>query len=328
MTWFTQLGKERHALEPGKTDHEVPLMIARSVGGSNAEQQVAQAMNTSATSIVLQEGQVIGHLSPLIDQKKVSKGAALINNLELNREDDYEFLNVLDQFNINPELSEEEKQIITRVLYENRRAFAYGSRKLCQTDLVKMTLDTGDASQISSPPYHASPNGRKVIEKTIAEPLSDEVIETSDSPWASPAILVHQKGKDRFCIDYRKINTVLEADQYPIPRVDDILTQFSGMAYYTTFDANKGFHQVEVEESDREKTAFRTHVGLHHFRRMPFGLDLPIEFWDAISGRLPLYASTISLSTARPSINMPKMLIPFSNWSSNRESHYLPLKEM
>jgi hypothetical protein len=97
--------------------------------------------------------------------------------------------------------------------------------------------------------------------------LSDDVIEMSDSPWASPAILV-QKGKDRFCIDYRKINTVLNGDQDPIPRVDDILAQFSRMSYYTTFDANKGFHQVIVDENDREKTAFRTHVGLHQFERM------------------------------------------------------------
>lgn len=278
--------EELYLLEP-KTDQEIPLMVARSVGCTDADQHVTQVMNTSDSPIVLQEGQVIGHLSPLIDRTKaLTKGSVLINNLDQNRGDDYEFLDVLDQFNINPELPDEEKQIITQILYENRHAFAYGSRKLGQTDLVKMTLDTGDASPISSPPYHASPNGRKVIEQTIAELLSDDVIETSDSPWASPAILVHQKGKDRFCIDYRKINTVLKADQYPIPRVDDILTQFSGMAYYTTFDANKGFHQVEVDESDREKTAFRTHVGLHQFKRMPFGLKTGPSVFQRLTDRI------------------------------------------
>jgi hypothetical protein len=45
-----------------------------------------------------------------------------------------------------------------------------------------MTLDIGDAAPISHPPYHASPNGRKVIEQTIGELFSDDVIEASDSP--------------------------------------------------------------------------------------------------------------------------------------------------
>jgi hypothetical protein len=61
------------------------------------------------------------------------------------------------------------------------------------------------------------------------------------------------------------------------------------MAYYTTFDANKGFHPVEVEESDREKTAFRTHVGLHQFKRMPFDLktgpSVFLRLTDRILGR-------------------------------------------
>jgi hypothetical protein len=149
-----------------------------------------------------------------------------------------------------------------------------------------MTVDTGDAAPISSSSYHASPNGRKVIEKTIAELLSGNLIETFDSPWASPANLVHQKGKDRFYIEYGKIDTVLKADQYPIARVDDILTQFSGMAYYTTLDANKGFHQVEVHEKDREKTAFRTHVGLQQFKRMPFGLKTGPSVFQRLTGRI------------------------------------------
>jgi hypothetical protein len=121
-------------------------------------------------------------------------------------------------------------------------------------------------------PYHASHGGRRIIEETLAELIAEDVIEESDSPWASPAILVHQKGKDRFCIDFRKVNEVTRADQYPIPRIYDILSQFSGKTSFTTFDANKGFHQIEIDPKDREKTAFRAHRGLHQYKRMPFGL--------------------------------------------------------
>lgn len=280
------ISTESYLLEPS-ADFESPVMVARSVGWTDSLDNVAQVMNSSDIPVQLEPGQPIGYLYPAHEASKPAKEMSRsVNNLQPVHEDEREFQSILEEFNINPELNQTERATMLRVLYQNRHAFAYGSRKLGQTDLVKMTLDTGDAAPISSPPYHASPNGRKVIEKTIAELLSDNVIEVSDSPWASPAILVHQKGKDRFCIDYRKINTVLKADQYPIPRVDDILTQFSGMAYYTTFDANKGFHQVEVDEKDREKTAFRTHVGLHQFKRMPFGLKTGPSVFQRLTDRI------------------------------------------
>ena len=154
----------------------------------------------------------------------------------------------------------------------NRLAFSYGSQRLGRTSLATMTIETGTAASISQAPYRASPEGWKIIDETLAELIADDVIEESDSPWASPAILVRQKGKDRFCIDYRKVNEVTKADQYPIPRIDDNLSQLAGKAYFSTFDANKGFHQIEIAPEDREKTAFRTHRGLHQYKRMPFGL--------------------------------------------------------
>lgn len=37
-------------------------------------------------------------------------------------------------------------------------------------------------------------------------------------------------------------------------------------------DMRSAYHQVEVEESDKRKTAFSTPMGLFEFERMPFGL--------------------------------------------------------
>jgi hypothetical protein len=99
---------------------------------------------------------------------------------------------------INPELSRNEQERMRQVIQDNLLAFAFGSKKLGQTDMVTMTLETGDSKPISSPPYHASPAGRKIIDDTLAELIADDVIEESDSPWASPVVLVRQKGKDRF----------------------------------------------------------------------------------------------------------------------------------
>src|SRR5277367_1656670 len=61
-------------------------------------------------------------------------------------------------------------------------------------------------------------------------------------------------------------------DEYPLPKQTDILQALSGSQWLSTFDALSGFTQLEIASEDRHLTAFRTHRGLHQFRRLPFGL--------------------------------------------------------
>ena len=43
------------------------------------------------------------------------------------------------------------------------------------------------------------------------------------SPWASPIVLVEKDGTVRFCVDYRKVNSVTKLDAYPMPRIEEVL---------------------------------------------------------------------------------------------------------
>ena len=55
-------------------------------------------------------------------------------------------------------------------------------------------------------------------------------------------------------------------------RIDTILNTLSGSQWFSTMYLLSGYWQVEVEETDRDKTAFCTTEGLFQFRVMPFGL--------------------------------------------------------
>ena len=99
------------------------------------------------------------------------------------------------------------------------------------------------------------------------------MIEPSNSPWASPVCLV-KKNDDtyRFCVDYRRVNTVFRKDAYPLTNIQDALDNLQGARYFATIDLLSGYWQLGMTERAKERSAFCTRRGLFQFTRMPFGL--------------------------------------------------------
>src|SRR5690606_9483965 len=145
---------------------------------------------------------------------------------------------------------------------------------------VEHTINTGDSRPIRQRSYRHSLSERQTIQQHVSDMLRDGVIEESTSPWTSPVVLVKKKdGSIRFCVDFRKLNSVTKKDVYPLPRIDDALDVLYGSRYFSSLDLKSGYWQVSVAEKDREKTAFSTGDGLFQFRVMPFGLtNAPATF--------------------------------------------------
>ena len=66
----------------------------------------------------------------------------------------------------------------------------------------------------------------------------------------------------RFCVDYWRLNTEMQTDTYPMPRIDNILDQIGQAKYITTLDLARDYLHVPVAEEDRHKTAFMSPLGL------------------------------------------------------------------
>jgi len=100
-----------------------------------------------------------------------------------------------------------------------------------------------------------------------------EIVEPATSPWASNVVLVKKKdGTLRFCIDYRRLNSVTKQENYPLPLIDNCLNALSGSSWYSTLDLHSKYYNIPIAEDDSDKSAFVTRSGCYRFTVMPFGL--------------------------------------------------------
>ena len=106
-------------------------------------------------------------------------------------------------------------------------------------------------------------------------------IRQSNSPWCNAVVLVRKKdGSLRFCIDFRRLNSLTKKDSHPLPSICETLDSLVGAAYFSTFDLTSGFWQVPMAEESKQFTAFMLgSMGLFECNRMPFGLcNAPVTF--------------------------------------------------
>ena len=73
-------------------------------------------------------------------------------------------------------------------------------------------------------------------------------------------------------MDLRQSNAIPMPLAVHLPLIDDILALIGNSTCFSTLDLSSGYWQVSLNEKN-QKTAFTCHVGLFHFRMMPFGLS-------------------------------------------------------
>jgi hypothetical protein len=117
---------------------------------------------------------------------------------------------------LSPELSRE--------TFNTLRSFAnMWDGHLGKIDAVQHHIVT-EGPQVASQPYRAGPTARDNINDEVDRMLSLDFIEPSSSPWASPIVLIPKSdGSIRFCVDYRRLNTMTRKDSYALPRMDDCI---------------------------------------------------------------------------------------------------------
>jgi hypothetical protein len=203
------------------------------------------------------------------------------------KHDDWELLKYMDedmpdyhQPNTKVQLTESQQGRLDELLEQNQDLFVDNAQLLGRTDVEQHRVIVENEHPIRQKAYRVSPNENQFIDGEIRRMLDQGIIRPSKSPWTSPVVLVSKKnGKTRFCVDYRKLNSVTKKDAYSLPRIDEILDSMHNAKWFTSLDLASGYWQVGMDPRDRDKTAFITKQGTFEFNVMPFGLtNAPATF--------------------------------------------------
>ena len=167
-------------------------------------------------------------------------------------------------------LAVEQQADVTRLLEEFQCIF---TDMPGTTHLAEHKIELTTKSPIHVCPYPIPYAKRQKVEKEVQAMLEAEVIEPAMSDYNSPIVLVKKKdGKNRFCVDFRRINLVTKFDTVPKGNPEDIMSKLKDDKFFSKIDLTKGFWQFMVEKSSQHLTAFSTMDGSYTFKKMTFGL--------------------------------------------------------
>ena len=217
-------------------------------------------INPNAEEVVLPCGSSIGDLVPVLS---VSVARSTEYLPETKTEKLPEYLEDIVR-GAHASLGDTGRQSLRDLLHKYKHVFpAPGEPVIGRSKSVQHEIEINDARPVRCGPRRLAPAGLRREQDCVREMLSGGQIEPSDSPWASPVVLVTKKdGSTRFCVDYRRLNSLAVKDAYLLPRIDDSLRLLGNQQWFSTMDLASGYWQVAMSPEAKKKGAFVTNEGL------------------------------------------------------------------
>lgn len=218
QTTFVLEPNERHGL-PGGMFLEAALM---DIPFKSSSKVPVVLRNLSDHDVTLQPKRIIAQIcaTPQIIPLGPEQGDSRHNKPDIDNL----------KFNLNDSpISEQWKDRITTKLRSISEVFAVDDLSHGHTTAVRHHIRLHDETPFKERPRPIHPSDGEAVKQHLKELLDAGIIKESQSPFASPVVLVRKKnGSIRLCIDYRKLNARTIRDAYALPNIEETFTALSG----------------------------------------------------------------------------------------------------
>ena len=141
-----------------------------------------------------------------------------------------------------------------------------------------------DAHPIKHPPRKAPILLQERIKEELKRMEDLEVIRkvSENTDWISSITYVHKaNGALRICLDPKDLNQNLKRGQHHIPTMEELGHKFAEATVFSKLDARSGYWCIELDTESQPLTTFNTPYGHYCFQRLPFGLNVSQDIFQA-----------------------------------------------
>jgi hypothetical protein len=177
---------------------------------------------------------------------------------------------------IGSDLSPDEEGRLVQFLQKNKDVFAWSAKDLTSVDrsFIELRLNIDPSIKPRRQRLRKMSGDKVITVKSEVQRLLDAIVirEVMYSKWLANTVLVKKKnGKWRMCIDFTDLNKATLKDNYPLPRMDQVIDSAANADIMSLLDCFSGYHQCWMAKEDEEKTSFITPFGTFCFMRTPEG---------------------------------------------------------
>ena len=76
------------------------------------------------------------------------------------------------------------------------------------------------------------------------------------------------------------MNPELQAEQYPLHRIEDIFSRLAGGQRFLKIDLHQAYHQQGMEGDSKKYLSINTHIGLFQYNRLVLGITSAPAIWQ------------------------------------------------
>ena len=181
------------------------------------------------------------------------------------------------KFDINPDLTSEQRYELLNLLYKYKDVFAKDLLEIKACKNYEMDIPLRTNRKIYKRQYRLNQEDTAEADRQISQMLKAGIIEESqDMEYNSPYFLVAKKnGTKRLVVDLRAINEIIVPKLVQIPKITHLIEEITSQkpTFLSSIDLFSGFWQVPIRQRARPVTSFIAPTGIHYqFTRTPFGL--------------------------------------------------------
>jgi hypothetical protein len=159
---------------------------------------------------------------------------------------------VLDQtVVIGSDLSADEKANLVQFLQKNKDVFAWSTKDLTGVDrnFIEHKLNIDPSVKPRKQKLRKMSNDKVIAVKSEVQRLLDATVIRE----ANTVLVKKKNGKWRMCIDFTDLNKATPKDNYPLPRMDQVVDSAANVAIMSLLDCFSGYHQCWMAKEDEEK---------------------------------------------------------------------------